>query len=59
MSFCRDCANLMLPQASGEDNRLQFVCRTCQHTEYADEYRVYFHNLEEEDGERVRLPLER
>ena len=50
-SFCRDCANLMLP-SSGEDNRLQYVCRTCSHSEYADDVRVYFHNVEG-DGDDV------
>ncbi len=49
--FCRDCANLMLP-ASGDDNRLQYVCRTCQHSEYADDVRVYYHNVEEANDEQ-------
>ena len=42
--FCRDCANLLLPAA--EDQQLRYTCRTCSHTETADENRVYYHNLE-------------
>ncbi len=51
-SFCRDCANLMLPSC-GEDNRLQYVCRTCSHSEYADDVRVFYHNVEGDASEML------
>jgi DNA-directed RNA polymerase subunit M/transcription elongation factor TFIIS len=47
----------MLP-SSGDDNRLQYVCRTCQHSEYADDVRVYYHNVEEALDEQTDIQPE-
>ncbi|KAK6437506.1 DNA-directed RNA polymerase II core subunit rpb9 [Oleoguttula sp. CCFEE 5521] len=49
--FCRECSNMLYPNANNHDNTLMFSCKSCQYSEEARAACVYRNSLQEQIAE--------